>query len=122
LPAGSILRQHLADQIAHTREREPQLGLGSGADFCGNRVGRRERGPRGVGNAGKVLRFDATAQQDSEAHAVGNRVQQRFTGIQAIACVEEIALTRVKQAEVAQELTFRAPVAQPRATARAPSK
>jgi len=101
----------LATKIPDASERETQLGLRPGPDFRRDGRGFRKRCPRGIGMPGEMLRFSPAAEQKPQAHAIGGGAQQRLAGIEAPARLVETGLMGMRQAEVTQELAFRARVA-----------
>ena len=102
----------MPEKITDASERETQFGIRPRPNLSGDDGRCRKRGTRGIGNPRKMFRLGSAAEQDAEAHPVGYRAQQRLAGIQAVARVVETGLAGVQQAEVAQELTFRAPIPQ----------
>jgi hypothetical protein len=59
-----------------------------------------------------MFRFGSAGRAGCRLSSGQNRVQQSLAGIQAMACLVESALAGVQQAQVAQKLTFRAPIPQ----------
>jgi hypothetical protein len=62
-------------ETPNTSECKPELGIWPGPDLSGDAIRRLKSGSCGVGNPRKMFRLGPCAEQDTEAHPVGDRLQ-----------------------------------------------